>query len=344
MRKSEIALIADLLAERAGNEQIFMKVDNVVLNTSSWKHAFYHAIILSERNENTLVEWEENYNQWNISHLFRGNIANAKSKNLSIVSVVVESLVGNDIKLLISFSENGAILDRTLTLSVNHFTNVLWENNNRMKTILSSQDEALLLFDLIRHSFLREAALPPANSKFGAFLRLLNHCRALYLGMNSDLDESFIETVLGAGLFYLPFGNKYFYGYISFEALLNSIRGGTKGVKDHILPRKQAAKSLLSLNTSEWTVEEFENWYMENMQFMFVTSAENRRLVNYYESHDTYNDALANFNIRKFPVDIPFTSINELANFINHLLGINYTGEDITEVNDIFMIFRNNQV
>ena len=271
-------------------------------------------------------------------------IANAKSRNLSIVSVVVESFDGDHIVLKIHFSENGVILEAKLGLSVNHFTNVLWENNNRMKTILSSQDEALLLFDLIKHSFTREAALSPPNSKFGAFLRLLNHSRKLYLEMNSDLGKSFIETVLGAGLFYLPFGNRYFHGYISFEALLNSIRNGLKIVKDHILPRKQAANTLLNLNTNEWTEVDFENWYIENMQFMFVTSAENRRLVNYYESHDTYNDALANFNIRKFPIDMPFDSVNELTSFINHLLDINYTGENIGEVHNIFMAFRNNQI
>lgn len=154
------------------------------------------------------------------------------------------------------------------------------------------------------------------REKLSVYYELLNHVRPLFSTQTSEIRQSFLSTVFGAGLFYLPHGVKHWIGKISRSCLIEQITGSERKVRDHIFPRKAAANHLL---TNELTNEEFETFYMEEVApFMYVTPKENSQLINYYKNFDHYNDALQEFGIIPFPPDEhTFTSPKELNQFIS---------------------------
>ena len=91
---------------------------------------------------------------------------------------------------------------------------------------------------------------------------------------------------------------------------------GDRRVKDHIYPRKLAARELLSKKLS---VEELKNRYHSHLAtYMYITSTENSALINYYESHESHDEAMKVLGIEKFPTSEKekFVSHKELNKFI----------------------------
>lgn len=154
--------------------------------------------------------------------------------------------------------------------------------------------------------------------KFVALKILLDQMREEYNNMDNPQQRSFIEVVIGAAIFYLPTTHTHFSGFISIEAI-KGYKNGNRLVKDHIFPRKLAAKELLR---KSYSLEELMLKYHDELsQFMYVTSRENSLLVNYYEDHDSHDDALNAFQIGKFPVteSDKFTSHKELSSFLSFI-------------------------
>jgi hypothetical protein len=105
------------------------------------------------------------------------------------------------------------------------------------------------------------------------------------------LDEGqkgMLETLIGAGIWYLPSSKKLFSGMISNEAL-NRIRldSCVKLVEEHGFPRKVAGKKLLSEHLEELKIDDrkLEELYTNKMgKFNLVLKEENNRLKKFQKT------------------------------------------------------------
>ena len=105
------------------------------------------------------------------------------------------------------------------------------------------------------------------------------------------LDEGqkgMLETLIGAGLWYLPSSKKLFSGMISNQAL-NRIRldSSVKLVEEHGFPRKLAGKKLLSEHLEELKIDDrkLEELYTNKMgKFNLVLKEENNRLKKFQKT------------------------------------------------------------
>ena len=105
------------------------------------------------------------------------------------------------------------------------------------------------------------------------------------------LDEGqkgMLETLIGAGIWYLPSSKKMFSGMISIEAL-NRIRldSSVKLVEEHGFPRKVAGKKLLSEHLEELKINDrkLEELYSNKMgKFNLVLKDENNRLKKFQKT------------------------------------------------------------
>lgn len=93
--------------------------------------------------------------------------------------------------------------------------------------------------------------------------------------------KNFIETLIGAGIFYLGGGQAMYGGYIS-EKALKQLNGGKELkdlVKDHRYPRKQSAKKLLKSDYKKFDEKSLLVLYKEEYgKYNYVTKAENNEL------------------------------------------------------------------
>ena len=78
------------------------------------------------------------------------------------------------------------------------------------------------------------------ESKFKITFELIKKLRPTWLESN-DYEKAFIETILGATIFYLPTSKDSFYGMISENA--NNTDKKLR-IKEHQYPRKMSAKEL----------------------------------------------------------------------------------------------------
>jgi hypothetical protein len=105
--------------------------------------------------------------------------------------------------------------------------------------------------------------------------------------LNQKTQKDFVETMIGAAIWYLPQAGELWTGMISMDAL-EALRAGTKATKltkDHNYPRKCAARELLEMSDEQLTEESVLHLYKTRYgRFNFVTNEENRRLVKYQKA------------------------------------------------------------
>jgi hypothetical protein len=114
------------------------------------------------------------------------------------------------------------------------------------------------------------------HEKFEALINMIISLQPSYKN-SSDSAKDFIETTIGAAIFYLPEKTQCWSGMIS-ESLVGN---RSEGVIEHEYPRKISAKNLLAV---DWTkidnpVEELKNlYYTKYGRFNYVTKEENSKL------------------------------------------------------------------
>ena len=111
--------------------------------------------------------------------------------------------------------------------------------------------------------------------KFKIFYQTVKQLAPLYREA-SPAQKQFLETTVGAAIFYLPtIKSEHFTGQISEEA-----KETGEHVQEHLYPRKWVAQQLL-LNPPECEAECV--WEMNNkfLTYNITTKSENRRLVPY---------------------------------------------------------------
>jgi hypothetical protein len=105
--------------------------------------------------------------------------------------------------------------------------------------------------------------------------------------LNTKTQKDFVETMIGAAIWYLPQADELWTGMISVDAL-KTLQAGTKITeltKDHNYPRKCAARELLEMPDEHLTTESVLHLYKTRYgRFNFVTSEENRRLMKYQKA------------------------------------------------------------
>ena len=99
----------------------------------------------------------------------------------------------------------------------------------------------------------------------------------------NDNQRRLIETTIGAAIFYLPQGEKYWTGKISAEALKTlQLNSKTTLTKEHEYPRKIAAKELINffrVHTVEFSLHKlYEEKYGK---YNLVTPAENKKVSHF---------------------------------------------------------------
>ena len=114
-----------------------------------------------------------------------------------------------------------------------------------------------------------------------------------------DYEKSCIETIIGAGIFYLPTNKATYSGLISEEALLIDKKNW---VKEHEYPRKISAYMLIS-NPPKSIEELIDLYYTKYGIWNYVTKKENGILKKYQNSTNfiTPKEAyeLANVKLKK---------------------------------------------
>ena len=119
------------------------------------------------------------------------------------------------------------------------------------------------------------------SEKFEAFYALVQSLHTTYV-FATDAQKQFIETTVGAALFYLPSNKKqHFTGQFSEEAL-----AGDENVQEHRYPRKYSARQLLT-NPPASLDELIEVCNTMYLTYNITTKAENKRLVP-YQKVDTF--------------------------------------------------------
>ena len=117
------------------------------------------------------------------------------------------------------------------------------------------------------------------KNKCEALLNLIIGIQPFYHNTNND-KKRFIETTIGAAIFYLPKKNSVlFTGKISKEAFRKNEKS-----EDHLYPRKIAASELLDIkwDKKKDPIQSLDNLYIEKYgKYNYVSKSENKKLIKY---------------------------------------------------------------
>ena len=117
--------------------------------------------------------------------------------------------------------------------------------------------------------------------------KVIRQLSPIYKQTNDHKQKDYLETIVGAAIWYLPTGQNLYSGKIS-EKAIAEVKNGKKWsqlTKEHIFPRKKAGRDLLkNLNK-----ESLQNAYINQYgRYHLVTSKENKELVKFQKEND-YN-------------------------------------------------------
>jgi hypothetical protein len=273
-------------------------------------------------------------------------------------SLEVERIDGDRALITATFSNrDGSRTNESCSYSRNDFTNVLWTiKNPKGEALLSGTFERDRLYESslgkpfeVEPAFALTPSTPPVSGKekntlnkdvkpgksgsakaasdgqphpkFKALKKMLDSMRPQYKSTTDPAERSFMETVVGAAVFYLPTSVDHFSGHMSRGAIAGYLEG-KRIVKDHILPRKLAGRTLLE---SEFSLEDIVQSHHNRLAvFMYVSAEENSLLVNYYEDHADHDEAMKALGIDKFPPTAGdrFRDHREKREFLKSLSGL----------------------
>ena len=301
----------------------------------TWKTAIYSAL-LSNKAEKFEILWTE-YNQWSLAHQLRANKSAARTQNFNIRSLYINGCDKSKITINVTFNNNENI---SIILNESNFLSDLWKIENPKKSsILLNKEEALLIYELIK-TFCNDGILlqEEEHPKFVVLKKVLQCSKSIYKDLIDEKEKAFIETIIGAAIFYLPNRVKeHFSGYISIEAIKYYLKTA-KLIKDHILPRRRSASIVLN---SEYSLVNLEDdFHNKFASFMYVTTQENKLLVNYND--ENYDIALVRLGIEKFPSpDLERFTHRELITFLKYLRENEIAINVFDDALNALAIFRN---
>jgi len=119
---------------------------------------------------------------------------------------------------------------------------------------------------------------------------IVNAIKKIYKSSNNN-QRAFIETIIGAAIWYIPKPKDFWSGMISINTLKDALKNFKEDKKfklseEHKIPRKYAAKELLIYKnklTLEYVKKEYELKYCK---LHYVTSKENKDAILYQKNFD----------------------------------------------------------
>lgn len=335
-----LAPLADALYDRLESDD---------LRHRGWRFALYRALKGSTMGDHEAVYWKTEYHQWSVDHHYRGSKHSAKSRIAECSIDSIERIEEDRYRIRAVFTDiKGESQSAECELSRRDFPGSLWvAQNNHGDTLLEGSFERDRIFDgLAPRAVLATPTSVPSvpeepidlHPKLTALHAMTEALRPWY-AMASAEEQSYLETVVGAAVFYLPQSIHHFGGFISLACLQGCLEDERR-VKDHIYPRKRAGRHLL---TTTFTATELNDLYHgELARFMYLTPSENSRMVNFYESHEDHDTALEALGIVKFPASgqESFLSHGEFREFLRYVVRAGIRFEDLDAARRALEAFR----
>jgi len=158
---------------------------------------------------------------------------------------------------------------------------------------------------------------------------ILNSSKNIYKCGNEN-QKAFIETIIGAAIWYIPKPKNYWTGKISIEAIKSFLQKNEKQKlsEEHDIPRKVAAKTLLDTD-DELTVEYVEKQYIEKFcKLHYITPEENKRAIKYQKTnvYQSSEEVYKNANIELVEIkaeqlkQIKLGNVELIKNIINEAI------------------------
>lgn len=350
MTREQIYLITEQLAINCASHELY---------TRSWNFAIYKALLASNCNDHSPIEWTI-YNEWKVNHNMRATKTITKKNNGRLTAFEITNATPTRCLIKAEFTSLEQTSSDVFEYSLESFAPDLWQFQNPLgDTIIKNEQECNILFTASLPEF--HPAIEPINHqpeialevvevetlnsgvhlKFHVLKEIIDALKPGYLAKVDESEKAYFETIIGAAIFYLPTSVNHFSGYISIGAV-NSHLKNEKKVRDHISPRKFVARKLLS-EPSVSAEALMNDYYNSYAQFMYVAPSENSLLVNYFENHSTYDDALVALQIEKFPAnqDPKFQSNNELNRFLRFIEDQDSNSIDLAMATVLLQQFRN---
>ncbi len=180
-----------------------------------------------------------------------------------------------------------------------------------------------------------------------ALLSVPELVRQISNNVNPIYQERFLQTILGAALFYCPRRrDTHWDRRISLAALRGKVVNNKHWTTDHINPRRKGAMDLMNaFRGNIMSVDDLNEFYHNQLApFTYLDSHENRRLINYFLEHDNYENALHANGIEMIPANEErFIDNAELNRFVRYMQenyndNIAFTSR---YVNSMLIVFRN---
>lgn len=128
--------------------------------------------------------------------------------------------------------------------------------------------------------------------KLESLALIISNLKSIY-NDSTEVQKSFIETTVGAALFYVDNSKELYSGKISsaaYEALKNKKKNISQLTKEHYMPRKQSAKEMLELN-SICNKKLTHDFYTKLGVYNYVLPDENKKLIKFQKKHPSNPDA-----------------------------------------------------
>ena len=307
--------------------RIYENLTSVYRCRREWQFSIYYAITRSVNNSDPDLYWKSKYGQWNIDHQFRGNISNIRKKHKGLeVDKISFKSVQKGIEIKGKLKENKVTENFKFIIGPEHLYPLVGKYVNNRSILFDFEIDEILgsIIEVEGDSSISKHA----DDKIETLVALLGPVRNVY-HQSSRTGKNLIETIVGASIFYLPHPvNKCFNGFCSIEALKEAIKE-ERIVREHITPRKYAAREVLAAN---YDLGNFRLHFSERFsKFMYLTPNENKKTVNFKESN--HDKALLKKKIKKFPVIkiSPFNNNHTLfRQFINYCIAGKVNGENLT--------------
>ena len=128
------------------------------------------------------------------------------------------------------------------------------------------------------------------KSRCNVLAKIINSIKEIYYSSDEN-QKAFIQTIIGAAIWYIPKPKNCWTGMISTELIKNFFSTDGKKIKiseEHVIPRKYAAKELLEekqILTPEYVEEKYLTEYSK---LHYITSDENKKVIKYQKTSE-YN-------------------------------------------------------
>jgi len=347
MYLQQIAALTYKIHERL-IENITNSEDIEIISNRRWRTAIGSALYCYF-NKQIDFDYSVQYHQFKLEHQLRANYNKFLSKNNEI-ELNRSSLDGDTITIEFSMMNQLSIIQLTLT----HFPDELWTGNEI--TVLNNQMDVSYLFEIISLNtntpVIQDITVQITDERYSYFHQIYSSIFQNYNDHADNLNaKKYYETVLGAGVFYLPqHAESCWSGYISHNAIQNKINNiNNRLVRDHICSRKRTANFLLNKD-NPMELRHFIDLYNSiSAKFSYVTSEENLNLINWHLFIDNENNlevetfiiryiqsaAQQNIIFHHFP-NVKHRQLNSLINFIR-LNNINIEENSSNEIELAFL-------